>query len=111
MDQALYGETLVSRATLDEAFTPARLNNGEAVAWLRLEARRIQRLRRVRHGGSWVGFRTHIARYPDARFSVVILSNRADFDPEAYIDPITDTYLGTGDASCASGCPQVGVCQ
>jgi CubicO group peptidase (beta-lactamase class C family) len=97
-DQALYGETLVSRATLDEAFTPARLNNGEAVAYgfgWRLDE--YNGLRRVRHGGSWVGFRTHIARYPDARFSVVILSNRADFDPEAYVDPITDTYLGTGE--------------
>jgi CubicO group peptidase (beta-lactamase class C family) len=94
-DQALYGETLARRAAIDEAFAPAMLNSGEAVdygfGW-RLDD--YNGLRRVRHGGSWVGFRTHIARYPDARFSVVILSNRADVDPESYIDPITDIFLG-----------------
>jgi CubicO group peptidase (beta-lactamase class C family) len=93
-DQALYGETLVSRATIEEAFTPARLNNGESIdygfGW-RIDT--YQGHRRVRHGGSWIGFRTHIARYPDDRFSIVILSNRADFDPESYIDPITDIYI------------------
>ena len=95
-DQALYGESVVSRATIDAAFTPARLNNGEwtdyGFGW------RIDDYighRRVRHGGSWIGFRTHIARYPDDGLSIVILSNRADFDPESYVDPITDIYFAT----------------
>ncbi len=93
-DQVLYSEGLVSRATLDEAFTPAQLNNGESTdygfGW-RIEEYKGQR--RVRHGGSWIGFRTHIARYPEAGLSIVILSNRADFDPESYVDPITDIYF------------------
>lgn len=93
-DQALYTESLVSRSTLDEAFTTARLDNGEAIdygfGW-RIDNYKGQR--RVRHGGSWIGFRTHIARYPDAGLSIVILSNRADFDPESYVDPITDIYF------------------
>lgn len=93
-DQALYDETLVSRATLDEAFTPASLNNGESIdygfGW-RIEENNGHRC--IRHGGSWVGFRTHIARYPDDRFTIVILSNRADFTPEKYVDAIADIYL------------------
>ncbi len=93
-DQALYTESLVSRAALDEAFTPARLNNGELTdygfGW-RIEDYKGQR--RIRHGGSWVGFRTHIARHPDIGLSIVILSNRADFDPESYVDPITELYF------------------
>lgn len=40
-----------------------------------------------------VGFKTHIARYPEERLSIVILSNRADFEPEKYIDPISDIYF------------------
>ena len=95
-DQALYGEILVSQAALDEAFTPVVLNGGETwdygFGW-RIDD--YEGHRRVRHGGSWVGFRTHIARYPDDRFSIVILSNRADFRPDEYIDPITDIYLGS----------------
>lgn len=95
-DRALYGESVVGSAMIDAAFTPARLNNGESTdygfGW------RIDDYighRRVRHGGSWIGFRTHIARYPDDGLSVVILSNRADFDPESYVDPITDIYFAT----------------
>lgn len=97
-DQALYGETLVSRSRLDEAFTPALLDNGESTQYgfgWRIDEYKGQR--RIRHGGSWVGFRTHIARYPDNRFTVVILSNRADFNPEKYVDPITDIYLDSVD--------------
>jgi CubicO group peptidase (beta-lactamase class C family) len=94
-DQVLYGETLVSRDALDEAFAPARLNNGKPVdygfGW-RLDE--YEGRRRVRHGGSWVGFRTHIARYPDERFTIVILANRADVEPETYIDAVTGIYLG-----------------
>lgn len=93
-DQVLYSGNLVSRGTLDEAFTPARLNNGESTdygfGW-RIDD--YKGARRVRHGGSWVGFRTHIARYPEVGLSIVILSNRADFDPESYVDPITDIYF------------------
>ena len=94
-DQALYGDTLVGRATLEEAFTLARLNDGTLIdygfGW-RIEEHEGHR--RVRHGGSWVGFRTHIARCPDERFTVIILSNRADLDPEAYVDRITAIWRG-----------------
>jgi CubicO group peptidase (beta-lactamase class C family) len=95
-DQALYSDTLLGRSALDEAFVSARLNDGTAVdygfGW-RLDE--YDGRRRVRHGGSWVGFRTHIARYPDERFTVVILANRADLQPESYIDAITDIYLSS----------------
>lgn len=93
-DQALYRDVLVGRDTLEEAFTPMRLNDGETTdygfGW-RLDEHDGHR--RVRHGGSWVGFRTHIARCPDERFTVVILSNRADFTPEPYVERITNIWL------------------
>lgn len=94
-DQALYGDAVLSRAAVEEAWTPAILNDGESTdygfGW-RVEARDGHRV--VRHGGSWVGFRTHIARWPEQRFTVVVLSNRADFDAEAHVDRIADIWLG-----------------
>ena len=94
-DQALYGQTLVSRAALDEAFSRARLNDGTPIdygfGW-RVEGHDGHL--RVRHGGSWVGFRTHIARCPQQRFTVIILSNRADLNPEEYVDRITAIWHG-----------------
>jgi CubicO group peptidase (beta-lactamase class C family) len=94
-DQALYGEALVRAATLDLAFASGTTNSGESIeygfGW------RIDEYaghKRLRHGGSWVGFRSHIARIPELRFTVIVLSNRADFEPEKHIDTITALYLG-----------------
>ena len=38
---------------------------------------------RTYHGGSTVGFRTTIQRFPDDQLTVIILANRADLDPQA----------------------------
>jgi len=48
---------------------------------------------RIAHGRSWVGFRTAISRYPDLELTIVILSNRAEYDPVAVSDRVTDIYL------------------
>ena len=99
-DQALYGEQLVSQESLEAAFTAGRNNQGESIdygfGW-RIETTRGHK--RVRHSGSWVGFRTHIARIPDLGFSIIILSNNSEFSPGDYIDPITDIYLGPAPSS------------
>ncbi len=93
-DQALYTEDVVSDATLREGFTRYQLNNGDEIdygfGW-RLDQHRGHR--RIAHGGSWVGFRTSIARYPDEKLAVVVLTNRTDGNPGAYVDRISDIYL------------------
>jgi len=94
-DQSLYTDQIVSKAALASAFATGTNDSGESIEYgfgWRVEETRGHK--RVRHGGSWVGFRTHIARIPDLKFSIVILSNRSDISPGEYIDPITDIYLG-----------------
>jgi len=94
-DTALRGEGLVSREALEEAWTPGRTNDGEPTGYgFGWTIEEYADRRRVRHGGSWLGFRTHIARYPDDGLTIVILSNRSDFEPESFIDPIYDIYSG-----------------
>ncbi len=93
-DQALYTEMLVSNATLQEAFTPARLNNGDDTGYgFGFTIGEYRGYQRIAHGGSWVGFRTHIARHPDIGLTVILLSNRGDFDSGDYVDPVIDIYL------------------
>jgi CubicO group peptidase (beta-lactamase class C family) len=93
-DQALYGESLVSKATLDLAFTSGTNNAGESLdygfGW-RIDEYAGHKV--LRHGGSWVGFRTHILRIPDLQFSVILLSNRSDTDAEKYVDQVAAIYL------------------
>ena len=93
-DQALYGENLVSQQTLKKAFTRATLNNGDefdyGFGW-RLDSYRGHD--RIAHSGSWVGFRTGIARFVDQQLTIVVLSNLSDFEPGLYIDRVADIYL------------------
>jgi N-acyl-D-aspartate/D-glutamate deacylase/CubicO group peptidase (beta-lactamase class C family) len=94
-DEALYTDKLVRRSTLEEAWSPVRLANGEAYpygfGW------RIGRYgglgRRQCHSGGWVGFSTFIARYPERRFSVIVLSNLDEFEAEEYAGRIVDIYF------------------
>jgi CubicO group peptidase (beta-lactamase class C family) len=94
-DQALYTEKLVQRATLEEAWSPARLAGGEeypyGFGW-RL-GRHGGLGRRVSHSGGWVGFSTVIVRYPERQFGVIVLSNLGDFDGEEIAGRITDIFF------------------
>jgi CubicO group peptidase (beta-lactamase class C family) len=94
-DQALYGDAVLSGTAREAAWTPATRLDGESTdygfGW-RIEVRNGHRV--VRHGGSWVGFRTHIARWPEDRFTIVVLANRADFEAEEHVDRIADIWLG-----------------
>ena len=47
----------------------------------------------VGHGGSWVGYRTAMTRYPDTGYSFVALCNRSRIDPAALIRSTAEIYL------------------
>jgi len=94
-DQALETGRLVGRATLDEALRPMRLNDGSesdyAFGWfLKKDLWR----RRLEHPGSWNGYQAFIVRYPDERFTVVLLANRSDVDLGDLADRIVRIYAG-----------------
>ncbi|MCH8084333.1 MAG: serine hydrolase, partial [Myxococcales bacterium] len=93
-DQALYRENLVSRTSRAKAFSPARLNSGEfypyGFGWSFDEHLGH---RRISHAGGWVGFQTFIGRYVDDRFSVIVLTNLAEAEPERIADTIAAIYF------------------
>jgi CubicO group peptidase (beta-lactamase class C family) len=76
-DRALYSSSLVSDATLKEAFAPAHLNNDSlsyyGFGW-ELGTYR-SRGEVVRHSGSNPGYSTHIIRFLDKDKVVILLSN------------------------------------
>jgi CubicO group peptidase (beta-lactamase class C family) len=51
--------------------------------------------RRMWHYGETVGFRTSIQRFPADDLTVIVLSNRADFQASELALKISDLYLGT----------------
>jgi CubicO group peptidase (beta-lactamase class C family) len=93
-DQTLYGEDLVSAATLQQGLTSFVLNDGEDIGYgFGVGLKLYRGHQRISHGGSWVGFRTHFARFPEQKMSIVVLTNRTDGNPESYVERIADIYL------------------
>ena len=93
-DQALYGDRLVDAATLRLATTPPALPGGAATqygfGWF-VDTYRNER--RWRHTGETSGFRNAIQRFPDRRFTVIVLTNRNAGEPAAIAERIADALL------------------
>jgi len=65
-----------------ELTSPFTLEDGKAVDYgMGLRVDRDGELRRVRHGGSWAGFKAELVRYPQRGLSVIVLCNRRDAVP------------------------------
>lgn len=69
-DQALYGEKLVSRKSLDEIFTPFLEDHG--YGWI--INKKFDR-KMISHAGRHNGFKAYIARFPAERVTVLVQGN------------------------------------
>jgi CubicO group peptidase (beta-lactamase class C family) len=52
-------------------------------------------LRTVEHGGSMMGYKAYIARFPDQRLSVLATCNLGSIDPGPLAHAVAEVYLGT----------------
>jgi CubicO group peptidase (beta-lactamase class C family) len=74
-DQALYTEKLLSRKSIDEMFIPYKeMLPGKGYAYGLWASKKHGHLE-IAHGGNLAGFITYIARYPNERVTVIVLSN------------------------------------
>ena len=70
------------------------LNNGEQISYaFGLNIGEYRGLKTVGHSGSWRGFRSHLIRFPDQKFGVVILCNLDTFNPLRLAEKVADLYL------------------
>jgi CubicO group peptidase (beta-lactamase class C family) len=82
------------------------LNNGRIIEYAFGQGVGTYRgARTVSHGGSWAGFRTHLLRFPDKRFAVIVLGNFNYFNPSAMANAIADIYLFPEAAAAGPGNP------
>lgn len=76
-DQALYTSKLISPTMLNLAFTAAvptdHPNTGYGFGWF---IGSYRGLKEIWHSGNTLGFTTRIARFPEKKFAVIILTNR-----------------------------------
>lgn len=94
-DAALSTDKLLDRASLEQMWTPARLNNGKPVpngygfGWMTGEE---NGQRFIWHSGEWQGFSAYIVRYLDRKLTVIVLTNLAEADAETIADGIAAFY-------------------
>ncbi len=73
---------------------PGKLNNGESVGYgFGLDVASFFGVRQIGHGGSFVGFRSYYMRFPDQRFSVIVLANQGPFPAGEIARKIAILYL------------------
>ncbi len=93
-DQALYTEKLVSHNTIAAAFTPQVVTDQPGISygygWF-IETYR--NLKTIWHYGSTVGFRTAIERFPEQKFTVIVLINRDEANAHQLARQVVDWYL------------------
>ena len=75
-DAAIDAGTILKQPTLDQAWTPVKLNSGQShpygFGW---ELNPVAGHKLVNHGGSLPGFRAQLARFPDDKVTVIVLTN------------------------------------
>ena len=93
-DQALATNALVSAASMQEALTSGRTNNGKLTNYgFGWTLGVYEGVRFADHQGEWVGNYSYICRYLDKPLSIFILSNRPNFDMVDVANVATAVYL------------------
>ncbi len=92
-DQAFYNNKL-GKELMEFIQTSGMLNNGEKLDYaFGLGIDDYKGLKKVSHGGGFVGFRAQMVRFPEQNFSVVCLANLGTIDPSKLCREIADIYL------------------
>ncbi|MFB3895046.1 MAG: serine hydrolase domain-containing protein [bacterium] len=94
-DQALYTTMLVSRKMMKQIFTPGVKttrpgNPSYGFGWF---IGKYRGNRMIWHKGSSIGFTTMIKRFPDQKFSVIMLTNRNTANVDEITQLIIDRHL------------------
>ena len=88
-DRGLRAGAVLKPASWAQVFTPATLTDGTSrpygFGW-RLGEVAGQKLQR--HGGSWQGFKSDIARFLGSDLTIVVLANLAEARPERFTDSL-----------------------
>ena len=76
-DAALYTDKLLKRSSLEQMWTPVKLNSGTTFPYgfgwgLGL----VRGHHIIEHGGSWQGFKAQISRYVDDKLTIILFANQ-----------------------------------
>jgi CubicO group peptidase (beta-lactamase class C family) len=89
-----FEEPTVGGAALIRELETTGIAGGKPIRYARgLQVDSVRGVRRVRHGGAWVGFRADLARIPEKRLGVATLCNRGDANTGMLVDGVMNIVL------------------
>jgi CubicO group peptidase (beta-lactamase class C family) len=93
-DQNFYDGKVGGPDVVAQMLEKGKLNNGKEIDYAcGLLLGEYRGLKTVKHNGGDAGYRSTLLRFPEQRFSVIILSNLASVDPEGVARKVADIYL------------------
>ena len=93
-DQNFYDGKVGGAVVLAKMRVTSVLNNGKKLNYASgLFIEKYRGLNIVEHAGADAGFRTNLLRFPDQHFSVVILSNAGEANPDQLAKKVADIFL------------------
>lgn len=95
-DQNFYNNKLGKgeQGIIEKMHEEGLLNNGESSGYaFALMNGTYKGLKTVSHGGALAGYRSQLIRFPEEKFSVIVLANRGDANPTDKAYKIADIYL------------------
>lgn len=93
-EAALYSGKLLKKETLDQMWTPFKLNDGkDSIYGLGWFTGAVNGRKRINHGGSLNGFRSEFARYVDDKVTVIVLTNLNENNPAEIAIGVAGIYV------------------
>ncbi len=95
-DTALHEDRLLSKASREAMWVPARLTNGATSGYgFGWELNDFEGHRQVHHGGALPGFRAEMALFPDDGLTVIVLTNADGARPDQIARGIAKIYFSS----------------
>lgn len=92
-ERALRAGSLLKPASWAQVYEPVKLASGNTYPYgFGWDVDDVGGERARRHGGSWQGFRTYIARFLGADLTIIVLANLAEAQPYAIVQGIAAIY-------------------
>jgi CubicO group peptidase (beta-lactamase class C family) len=93
-DQNFYTGKVGGAKVLQQMVTVGVLNSGDRITYAGgLGVSEFRGLKTVRHSGWHSGYRSHFMRFPDQKFSVIILANVRAIDPRLKAEQVAEIFL------------------
>jgi CubicO group peptidase (beta-lactamase class C family) len=92
-DAALYGEKLFKKTSLEQMWSPVKLNDGTTYHYgFGWDLGKVTGSKTVEHGGAWQGFKSFITRYLEEKTTIIVFANAGHANISKLAQGIAESY-------------------